>query len=110
MKSDLGCACLFMDYSGDEAEFYDERYPKARKEYFCCECSGTIHIGEVYEKVTGKWDGAISTYKTCKTCAKIRKDYFCTWTYGCMREDLMDHFGIDYVTGESAYDDDEETP
>ena len=43
----------------DIPEFYDETYPRAKKEHRCCECYGIIKAGERYARCVGKFDGAI---------------------------------------------------
>lgn len=48
--------------------------PKARKRHRCCECWGWIEIGEVYNYLTGIWDGRASTYKTCLECTALREE------------------------------------
>jgi len=100
MKSDLGCGCLISEYYDEDADFYDERNPRAKKEHICCECGETIKVGETYNKVTGKWDGNICSYKTCMPCANIRRDYY----------RMMDKLGFDYVTGKSAYETETKEP
>lgn len=47
--------------------------PKARKEHRCCECRGTIFIGEHYEKESGIWAGEPASFKTCSDCTELRK-------------------------------------
>jgi hypothetical protein len=64
------CYC---DY--DPAEFYFARIRTARKQHKCEECAEPILPGDKYEAVIGKWDGFISTFKTCERCVDIR-----TWT------------------------------
>lgn len=64
------CYC---DY--DPAEFYSAVIRTARKQHKCEECSGTIMPGDKYEAVIGKWEGYVSTFKTCSFCVDIR-----TWT------------------------------
>lgn len=51
---------------------YNATVVKARKEHHCCECRGTIATGEEYERVTGKWDDELRTYKTCGPCRELR--------------------------------------
>jgi hypothetical protein len=52
---------------------YSESTPTARKEHKCCECGGTIQIGEKYHYCHGIWDGRASTYKVCVDCDSLRK-------------------------------------
>lgn len=60
----------------DGPSFYSHTEPVARKEHRCCECAAPIHQGEKYFKVTGKWEGGISTFRQhllcLKTCMHIR--------------------------------------
>lgn len=43
---------------------------KARKTYKCCECGSPIRVGELHVVCTGKWDGALSTYRQHTHCAE----------------------------------------
>lgn len=78
--------CVCEDwYQDDGPEFVQVKIVKARKSHVCCECVEKIEIKKQYEKVSGKWDGEFSTFKTCLPCSNIRKDYFkCGWIYGEM--------------------------
>jgi hypothetical protein len=58
-------------------EFYTWKYPKARKEYKCCECDRAILKGQQYERYTDKFDGSIHTAKTCMDCSHIRSGLTC---------------------------------
>ena len=58
-------------------EFFDETTPRARKRYRCCECQTHIPIGDRYTKSTGKWDGSVSSFKSCMPCGRLR-----TWAWG----------------------------
>jgi hypothetical protein len=65
---------------GDDYEpwdFYSEDLVKARKPHRCCECDRDIGKGAVYERISGKCDGYIETYKTCMDCRHIRKGLAC---------------------------------
>jgi hypothetical protein len=63
----MDCYC---DY--DPPEFYNVETRRARKQYCCVECNGPIVPNENYERVTGKWDGYISTFTTCERCHNLR--------------------------------------
>ena len=86
----MDCYC---DY--DPAEFYSSRVCAARKEYRCDECARKILPGEQYEKVTGKWAGTVSTFRTCSHCVDIRQfvensvPCFC-WAHGNTDEDARE--------------------
>jgi len=73
---------------------------KSRKNYICCECKQPIPKGSQYEKVVGKWEGKISTFRTCIICTKIRQDFCpCGWEYGGLKETIWECLGFNYVTG-----------
>lgn len=86
---DDDCNVCVYDDGGDEPEFCDERWVKARKTHRCCECSRVIPIGETYERTVGKWDGEMQTHKTCEPCQEIRVTFCCKgWTYGRLWESV----------------------
>lgn len=64
----MTCGCD--DLEGPE--FYLEELVKARKAHTCCECGKAINPGQMYQRITGKWDGNVRTYKTCEPCADLR--------------------------------------
>lgn len=49
-------------------EFFSESIPKARKEYWCCECGKKIRSGMLYWNCVGKWDGDLQTYRQHIEC------------------------------------------
>lgn len=61
----------------ESPEFYNYEYPKARKEHNCVECGRTIAKGQEYERYTSKFDGHLSTEKTCMDCMNIRNAFTC---------------------------------
>ncbi len=70
--------CIGGDYDYDGSpEFYFATTRKARKDHKCCECRGLIAKGQEYEAFTSKYDGRVSTEKTCYACADIRSVYSC---------------------------------
>lgn len=69
----------------DLPEFYKARWPKARKPHKCCECGQTIAAGERYCRVTGKWDGEVSTYSQhmeCEDACRYLRDH--NWVEECV--------------------------
>ncbi len=62
------CYC---DYEPNE--FYSAYERKARKPHKCGECFKSIPVGEVYEYVSAKCDGAMWDSKTCARCLALRK-------------------------------------
>jgi hypothetical protein len=86
---------------GDGPSCYLEQTRKARREHLCCECRETIPAGAKYEYVSGIWDGRPSVYKTCLSCAEIRKHFACGggWIYGELWSQLIESFYPDMKAG-----------
>jgi hypothetical protein len=84
------CVC---DY--DAPEFYHREVRCARKPHRCGECGALISPKERYERVTGKWERSIDTFKTCESCVDIRQwtknnvPCLC-WAHGNMIEDCRE--------------------
>jgi len=95
----MSCYCD-CGYDGDRAEFMSEKIVCAKKSHTCCECFEPIEPGEKYERVDGKWDGHMDTYKTCLTCVRIRDDYCSSWIYGELRQTLIECIEVDYMDPE----------
>ena len=57
----------------DMPSWWDERFPKARKEHYCDECAQTIKPGEIYQLVVGVWSGDFARFKTCSSCQYKRE-------------------------------------
>lgn len=55
-------------------ECFDECFRVARKEHKCFECREPIKPKERYHYCSGVWAGEPNSYKTCMTCADLRKD------------------------------------
>lgn len=90
-----------IDYNqGFYTDFFKETIRTARKEYHCCECGEGIPVGARYEYACGRTDGDFWYARTCRTCAAIRKDFFVSWAYGRMWEDLRESYGWDPETKE----------
>jgi len=64
----MDCYC-----DNESPEFFWRKDRKAKIEHRCCECGSTIHKAEKYEYACGKWDGAVSAYKTCERCLDFRR-------------------------------------
>lgn len=56
-----------MSYYGDYPQpvFISQVIRRTRRVRCCCECHGTITVGERYENASGKWDGSFDTFATC---------------------------------------------
>ena len=91
----ITCDCSFED--GDPAKVENVTWRKARRVHVCCECREDIPRGVLYEHVSGLWDQHWSTFKTCKTCTRIR-DHYCPngGEYGGLAEQIWDCIGFDY--------------
>lgn len=90
-------------------EFHIVNIVTARKLHKCCECKSEIRPGDKYESVHAKWDGAISTIKTCITCTKIRDEYCANgFEYGGLRDTIYECLGFDYITGKMRDDEEDE--
>lgn len=69
------CNVSLGDYDGDAAQFYNEKLVTARKAHVCYECQEPIAKGQQHERVTGKWDGDIRTYRFCAGCWEILHEF-----------------------------------
>lgn len=100
----MDCCCTTSD--GVSPSVYHEKMRRARGVHECCECGRTIERGEQYQYVTGVWDDEWITYKTCLGCMRLRLDVSCGegWTFGTLREDILDCIGYDYVDDEGEDD------
>lgn len=56
----------------ERPDAYVETTRRARKEHRCVECHKTIAPGELYQYVSGVWEGSASSFKTCLTCDAVR--------------------------------------
>ena len=96
-----GCAdvCLSMEWAEDAPSFYSEVERKAAKSHKCCECRAGISVGARYQCATGKWDGAVTTFRTCLACAEIRTTFCCgAWVFGALWETVDDEMFPDWNT------------
>jgi hypothetical protein len=84
--------CIGGGYDGDQAELFESKTIKARKEHRCCECREIIRTGDLYQSDCGKRDGDFSTYKTCAICAEIRTAFCCgeSWLYCSLWDDMRE--------------------
>ena len=76
----MSCYCDF----DTPAAFVHVNTWTARKKHKCCECGHVIVPGETYERVTGKWDYGIDTFKTCEKCVDLR-DALADYNGGCFQ-------------------------
>lgn len=63
-------------YNVDYPDFYDEKLVTAKKMHWCvedfCRRTRTILPGMQYHRISGKWDGEVSSIKVCKRCWNLR--------------------------------------
>lgn len=64
-------------------EFFSRTEHTARKEHKCVECSCVIRKGELYERISGKWEGDVGSYHTCMRCQPLQ-----SWAIGESDEPL----------------------
>lgn len=93
MSEDIICCPLTGCGYDEQAEFYSSAIVRAKKVHKCTECHEAISSGSKYERATGKWEGDISTYKTCLSCVEIRNHFVCEgWAFGLLWSDLEENF------------------
>jgi len=81
------------DSTGPKTFYEKER--KARKNYRCNECKGTITKGSHYIYTRGLWTEKYKTYRTCMGCYNLSKKLFCNRpAYGWLNDDLQESYGI----------------
>lgn len=87
----------------DYPEFINETDQRSRKPRWCCECGIRIGIGEMYHKVTGKWDGELSSFAQCEPCASLwhwmNTEVECL-SFGRLREGMRDNDMLQHVPRE----------
>ena len=75
--SDCGVCIGGYDTDG-MSEFYNVKWPKARKEHHCEDCGKVIAVGETYKRESGKFDGELYDIITCAICSEIRSAFTCS--------------------------------
>lgn len=50
-------------------DFSTSHIVRARKAHTCAECNRIIHPGERYRRSAAKWEGSVSSWRTCVECA-----------------------------------------
>jgi len=98
------CSCICDNDDYDVLSLHNINFRMSRKQHICCECREQIHVGELYEHVTGLSEKKWFSAKTCLTCCHIRDDLCCSFVYGDLRETLREAIGLDYVTGEDLWE------
>lgn len=81
-----------LDY--DSPLFYRQTYRNARKEHKCSECGRIIMPTEFYQYAIGKWDRALSVFKTCINCCVPQKwllEKCGGYLHGGLYEEILEH-------------------
>lgn len=89
----------------ERPDFWVEETPKARKQHKCAECRHTIEIRETYHRMTGKWDGRVSTTKCCNSCYEIGTKILECWGIGELNDSLWNEDKLGYKEGEGNEED-----
>ena len=84
----MTCSIDTCDCGDSLASQFISKLVKASKERICSECQRPIPKGEEYESVTGRWDGEKGRHHTCRLCLEIRDEFFDSWVYGAIWEDM----------------------
>jgi hypothetical protein len=83
----MSCDCEY-------PEFFTTKIRKANKTHKYCECSTLINTGDLYDYLSGKWDGFIGSFKTCLECNEIKdwldKKIDCCIAFGELRTELIE--------------------
>ena len=90
------CDVCISGWDGDEADLYNESFPKARRPHTCCECGSPIEPGAKYHRVAGKWeylDVHVTVYRTCMLCHEIRDVFSCGrgFVFESLWEDMQEY-------------------
>ena len=76
-------------------DFYTVRFPKARKQYKCEICGGTIEKGQKHYYFSGKYDGEMYAIRDCLYCHAMVDDYCSEYGYGEYDEDEVREYLIE---------------
>lgn len=100
MNCNDSCCINTYPVEGESQGFFSVHDYKAKKEYSCGECSKTIEVGQKYRRITASFEGEISTFRTCSSCADIADKLFCDGgELGRMWEDFDDFVAMTYDDG-----------
>ena len=79
---------------GEPPEFFNRKTVTAKKPHKCDECARDILPGEEYTSAIGKWDGTVSTFKTCRHCGVLQNwlQRECGgFLYGGLSDEMQEH-------------------
>lgn len=70
------CDVTLSEYDGDTATFFDDQIVhRCRKAHRCDECKRVIQVGEPYERIVGKWESQIETWRFCMECREVSVEF-----------------------------------
>lgn len=93
----MDCACAIdPSYGCDEAYSHTEpAMITSDSVEKCTECSGKIQPGTQHEHITFTYPESPNerreTCLTCPDCLSLRKNFFCSWAYGCLWDDFSEY-------------------
>ncbi len=88
--------CIDIGMESDGPALFNQSMRTARKHYECCECGSAIGPGDRHEHTTGLWDGEWATYRTCRICAAVRRDFCASYIFGQLWEAMQETHGLGY--------------
>jgi len=83
-----------VDYADGMCEVLQSELRRARKDQKCTECKRTIKSGELYRYEYIKFEGEVTSHRTCPQCLVVRfwLEKECHgWLYGGIEEDIVEH-------------------
>jgi hypothetical protein len=78
----------------DSPSFYLSKFPVARKEHACSECSRTIKPKEVYKYTFGVWEKRVDVFKTCSHCLVVQNWLLVecnSYLHGDLYSEILEH-------------------
>jgi hypothetical protein len=82
----MECSCSISAGVDDSAEVLSAKWITARKRHSCQECNRLILTGEEYFKEVEKYEGEITTHKTCRDCMSLRNHLCGDFFWGEIRD------------------------
>lgn len=71
-----------------------EESRRSRKEHRCGECLKPIRKGDTYQYEFFRYEGEVTTHRTCSACKEIRDLLFCHgYSFGGLWESIREYLG-----------------
>ena len=87
------CDVSLGDYGGDSPSNYHRSVLTARKPCRCYECGQAVHVGERYERISGRWGREWIVYRFCAACSEIQIEFSSgDRQFGTMWDDFVDNW------------------